>query len=278
MEEGEKSAYEQEEEDSQRFIRKANRISKGILFGALGLLCYQLGGYGYQIYESTKAYSSMKGFSNTPMDEEFYEEQWQETISLEERLKAKNKDEGTVITVNVYVSPELKQFFDNARIPEDDSRWTDEVEKALSGLDVYNKYGYSIEYDSVFTGPEDTAMYEPGELNFLFAPAKQPPSAYNEMLFGYTKIGGDTAVILLTTDSELNRHTLAHEAGHMLGMDHRKISIWERLIDPFGLLERGLMADGTDSMDDYSFSEEEEAIINKAKERFEGPCIIPISW
>lgn len=107
-------------------------------------------------------------------------------------------------------------------------------------------------------------------MTFLFVPAKQPDSIVEEMLFGYTMLYSDTAVIFLTNDSTQNRFIVAHETGHMMGIEHRKISFWQRIIDPFGIMNSGLMSEGNDSNGDYSLSEEEEAIIRSQKERFKG--------
>lgn len=142
-------------------LNRNRKILKGVHYGLIGFLLYQAAGYGYRAYESIRLYSSMKGSNSRVMDEEFYEEQGRETVALENRLREKSRREGTTITVNVYVAPELKQFFDEAENPNDNDRWAKEVENALSGLEVYNQYGYSIEYDKVFTGPQETAQYVP---------------------------------------------------------------------------------------------------------------------
>lgn len=266
--------------------RRYNKKAILALTAIFGLGACELVGRGINCANSYSIASSTYGYNNRIRDEEFSNEFQEEVGGLEKTLLGKNKAAETEITYDIYVSPLIKSFFDDAGNPNDNARWAREVENAVSGLETFRQYGigfnlrhtgilreglekYSI--DTMFHFVAESQKTKPG-VTFVVLPASASGQSFISRLFslelGSTDINGSYAMVYMTSNGDSNRHTFAHETGHMLGLGHRKYNKFIQAIDPFNLYCGGLMMQGNMSLDDYSLEEEELAIIEKAKERF----------
>ena len=112
---------------------------------------------------------------------------------------------------------------------------------------------------------------KPG-LTFIVLPVPVSNQDFMSRMFklelAWTDINGSYALIYMTGTGDSNKHTFAHETGHMMGLPHREYNKILRALDPFNIIRGGLMMQGNMSLGDYSLNEEEIAIIEKAKERF----------
>ncbi|MDD4877439.1 MAG: hypothetical protein PHO02_00190 [Candidatus Nanoarchaeia archaeon] len=263
-----------------------DRICKGIGYTLLGSFLYVCSGPCYAMYKSMNISSNMEGQNNREKTEEYYEEFEKERKSLEQRLRTDNDNEETIVETDIYVSESLKYFFDDKDNLNDNDDWARKVEKAVSGLDAFEDYGYDfrVRYVRVIpesiekmgfkhityymAGREDTA-----EFNISLVP--NPLQKYSfweriqtDMVFGMAYVGHGYGMVYLDNNDSLNRHTLAHEAGHMLNLIHREENAFLTWFDPFYFGERGLMSQGNLNYSDYTLNETEIAIIGESKKRF----------
>lgn len=263
------------------------KIAKGISYGILGALCYVLSGNCYNAVRQTILVAEISGHNNRVLNEEFYAEFENERQELKTRLKQNDRDKpGVKISLNLYVNPMLKYFYDDANNSNDNNKWTREVESAVSGLGVFEKLGYDFKIENVYAVPSAFDNYdfysgayfiggnyntEEMNISFVTNPV-QRLTAYerinSKVVFGMAFIGGSYGTIYMTNDTATNTHTLAHEAGHMFGLDDAKIEQWEQIIDPNCFFLIRLMSQGS-MCENYSLNENELAVIEKAKERFQ---------
>ncbi|MDI6737946.1 MAG: hypothetical protein QME12_05535 [Nanoarchaeota archaeon] len=263
------------------------KIAKWAGYGILGALCYVVSGNCYNAIRQTVVIAGITGKNNRELNKEFYSEFENERQALESRLKQNDRDKaGVEISLNLYVNPMLKYFYDDANDPEDNSGWAKEVESAISGLEVFEDLGYDFRIENVYAVPSeldplsiyDVAYfieenYNTAEFNISFAtnPA-QRLGVYerlkSEIVLGKGFLRGSHSLIYLTNDTATNRRILAHEAGHMFGLDDEEIEEWKHMLDPNCFFFIRLMTQNA-ACESYSLNEEEIAIIKKAKERFD---------
>lgn len=263
------------------------KIAKWAGYGILGALCYVVSGNCCNAIRQTVVFAGISGENNRELNDEFYAEFENERQALETRLKQNDTDKpGVEISLNMYVNPMLKYFYDDANNPDDNNKWAEEVESAVSGLEVFEKLGYDFRIENVYAVPptldalslDDISYfieenYDTAEFNISFAtnPA-QKLDVYerleSKITFGWGFFGGNHSLIYMTNDTDTNTHTLAHEAGHMFGLDDEEIEYWKQIIDPNCFFFIRLMTQNASCIS-YSLDEEELAIIEKAKERFQ---------
>ncbi|MEK6864566.1 MAG: hypothetical protein AABX27_04685 [Nanoarchaeota archaeon] len=252
----------------------------------LGFCAYELVGTGMDLATKYSITKSSYGYNNRVRDEEFNAEFNDELNELEKKLLEKTKRAETEITYDIYVSPLVKSFFDDAGNPKDNNKWAKEVENAVSGLETFRQYGiefnlrhasalrdgleqYSV--DTIFRFVAIGQETKPG-LTFIVLPVPVSNQDFMSRMFklelAWTDINGSYALIYMTGTGDSNKHTFAHETGHMMGLPHREYNKILRALDPFNIIRGGLMMQGNMSLGDYSLNEEEIAIIEKAKERF----------
>ncbi|MFH1065738.1 MAG: hypothetical protein V1734_04510 [Nanoarchaeota archaeon] len=220
-----------------------------------------------------------KGHFNKSLDEKFDEEFSRDKTNLEFTLQEKNPKGNAIVPLVVYVHPGLKSYFDDANNPNDDNLWAKEVKNALSGLDIYRERGIEFKVRRVETaktmGEFQTNAYaclyrpeyEIGEIAIAFYPMvnKFVPG----VSLGQAYLEGNYAEIYLSNNRTYNQIITAHEMGHIFGISHEdEISDWACLYDPFRIFSTHLMRPYIESQD-FSLTDEEEAIIEKAKERFQ---------
>lgn len=260
------------------------KIAKWAGCGVVAALCYIIGGNCYNALKHIKITAEISGQNNRVLDEEFYNEFESERRVLEARMKHKDKDKpGVEVSLNLYVNPMLKYFYDDTKNPNDNDAWTKEVESAVSGLETFENLGYDFMIENIYALPAglDSAdfytaayfiaeKYEPAELNISFVTnPSQKLTAYerinSKIRYGKAFIGGDYGTIYMINNTNKNRHTLAHETGHMLGLDDE--NSWEKMLDPGCFFFVRLMTQNP-LCESYSLNENELGIIEKAKERF----------
>ncbi|MFH1065737.1 MAG: hypothetical protein V1734_04505 [Nanoarchaeota archaeon] len=253
----------------------------------LGFCTYELAGTGIDLATKYSIVKSSYGYNNRVRDEEFNAEFKEEIGGLEKSLQGKNKAAETEITYDIYVSPLLKSFFDDAGNQKDNSKWAKEVENAVSGLETFRQYGigfnlrhagilrdgleqYSV--DTIFRFVAIGQETKPG-LTFIVLPAsvsnRNFMSRMSRLELAWTDINGSYALIYMTGTGDSNKHTFAHETGHMLGLPHKEYNKFLKLLDPFNIICGGLMMQGNMHLNDYSLNEQEISIINNSKERFQ---------
>ncbi|MBU2638214.1 MAG: hypothetical protein KJ955_04525 [Nanoarchaeota archaeon] len=277
--------------------------SKKIGIALLGAATYiGLGGL-YQVHKFGTTHS--RGHNNRQVNREFLEEFDEEARSLEQRLLAKNKECGIEISTDIIVHSRLKSFFDDNGNPNDNSEWTNEVEEALEGLNIYKGLGICFNYEHIIPVYENVLMYGPSleaddilnspllTRHVLLMEDKDPEKtlkkAYyfyrlagveQEAVFGFTAHydgtssfgkahwNGSHALVLLSNDTDYNSIVTAHEAGHLFGLDDLEESSWvvNLVLDPFHLFTN-LMKQGLTSFSLEKWQIEE--IIKNARQRFE---------
>lgn len=267
--------------------RKYSKKAIIALSAILGFGTCEAVGNGINCATSCSIVSSTYGYNNRIRNDEFNSEFQGEISELEKIMLEKNKAAETEISYDIYVSPLIKSFFDDANNPNDNARWAKEVETAASGLETFRQYGigfnlrhvgmlregleqYSI--DTMFHFVAKSQNPQPG-MTFVILPASVTNQGLISRLFwlelGSTDVNGSYAMIYMTGKSDSNKHTFAHETGHMLGLPHREYNAVLRALDPFNVFCGGLMEQGNMSLDDYSLNEEEIVILNNAKKRFQ---------
>jgi len=262
------------------------KIAKGAGYGILAALCYALSGNCYNAIKQTIIFAGISGHNNRILNGEFYTEFENERQALEARLKQNDKDKpGVEVSLSLYVNPMLKYFYDDANDLNDNEEWAKEVEKAVSGLGVFENLGYDFKIGHVYAVPPivDSAEFyssayfiydnyntDDFNISFVTNPAQKLSMMEridSKVVFGRAFIGGSYGAIYMTNDTGINTHTLAHETGHMFGLDDEEIEKWKRIIDPNCFFFIRLMSQGS-MCENYSLNEKELSIIDKAKERF----------
>lgn len=257
------------------------------LSALLGIGTCEAVGNGINCATSCSIVKASYGYNNRIRNDEFNSEFHGEISKLEKIMLEKNKAAETEITYDIYVSPLIKSFFDDANNPNDNARWAKEVEAAASGLETFRQYGIGFNLrhvgmlrdgleqfsiDTMFHFVAESQNPKPG-MTFLLLPASVSNQSLISRLFwlelGSTDINGSYAMVYMTNNGTSNMHTFAHETGHMLGLPHREYNRLLRALDPFNVFCGGLMMLGNTSLGDYALNEEDIEIINKSKRRFE---------
>lgn len=264
------------------------KIARGILYAGLASLAYA--GYMYLgtkhrlDVESEQAAGLCEGHNNHPIFSEdvlsrfepgFYTEFFQEKDALEQRVLESSTTGCTNITVNLFIDPEVKYFFDDATNPNDNDEWTRRVEMALDGLHIYERMGFGFKFMNVSgtVAPnyefENGTVMQPEDFNvnfsILFTAVDENPKS-----LGRAECPGNNAIIGLTNNDKINEYVFAHEMGHLFGIEHtEENTVLDEYIDPFCLFSRDIMVTGYNfSYCDYCLTNDEIEIIQNARARF----------
>lgn len=219
-----------------------------------------------------------EGHFNRYPDEGFYDEFARDLDYLDFDLQEKKPKGKTVVPIAVYVHIGLKSYFDDANNSDDGNLWAKEVRNALAGLDMYKDYGIEFEVKRV-RATETAAEFEENGYACLFHPdykdreiaiAFYPMNGRlgKEQDLGRAYVEGNYAEVYLSNNETYNKIITAHEMGHIFGLRHDEdISSWAALYDPFRIFSGHLMRQHLQSQD-LTLSENDEEILEKAKERF----------
>lgn len=252
------------------------RAAYGVLAAGFYILSGNIYNYARIMYNASKV---GEGYFNKYVDEEFNREFLRDKRNLEFELAEKNPKENTIVPLVVYVHRGLKSYFDDANNPNDDNMWAKKVRNALSGLDMYKERGIEFKVRSVETTNTMEEFktnayaclylsdYKFGEIAIAFYPMVKTFAPYIGL--GEAYLGGNYAEIYLSNNETYNKIITAHEMGHIFGISHENdINDWAWLYDPSRIFSMHLMRPYIESQD-FSLTDEEEAIIEKAKERFQ---------
>jgi len=282
-------------------------LGNSLLISYLGYLC--TGGIYRGINESLSA-KDIEGYYNKDpaiISKEIYTEK----PTLDFILQNKEKENKTNITLNVIVHEHVKAFFDNKNNQNDDALWVRKVINTMEGLEIYEKrnFNFVIKHTYVknfeygcFNYYEEREFFkllkqerdklEKADLNLFFMPEGviAPFTSSN----GVALLNGDIGTIFLTKSDRYNQKIIAHEMGHLLGLEHpefhdRNINFEDILnekkpkkiqkmmeiikrdffmffIDPFHFYPENVMKYGKHPS--FDVVEEDEPILEKARKKF----------
>ena len=211
---------------------------------------YVCGGCFYDV-ATTSMYvkRSTDGKFNRKKGGEFASELNSEVYGLERKLSMVQGSNKT-ITLDIYVSENVKHFFDSKGTSADNSAWVGYVRETVESLNEYNRAGIGFRLGEVIgvTGDDlsDMVMYynvnirkqfDRGRLSLILIP--QRDLHFDKDVAGWADSAYNTTVVTVTENRQRNRTLVLHEVGHILGLRHAKFNEYKRrLLDPYCVFYR----------------------------------------
>jgi len=256
----------------QRLLDVAGKLAFGAYISLIGAVVYSLVGETYLRHKHD--FGKFRGYYNRSYSE-INKEFDQEIKSLEKKISCPEPEKCFIkgkanVTIDIIIHKEVKLFFDDKGNPNDNSVWVDKVTKALEGLRIYEPQGFNMVLaeikgtDFVYNlcSLEELVFIPQHDIALLFFPLKKE----SMNIGGFASPYGDHAVIFLNNFDYCNKFVLAHEMGHIFGLEHE--DIFKILLDPLGVFfEHGLMSPDV-IHGKFVLSKKDIAKLQVAKKRF----------
>ncbi|MFH0798372.1 MAG: hypothetical protein V1906_03100 [Candidatus Woesearchaeota archaeon] len=238
---------------------------------------YVGGGFLYDI-ASTSMYiqKSTNGKFDRDKDRRFTSELNSEVSGLEAKLSM-NKGSSKTITLDIYVSENVKHFFDSKDTAIDNNAWVGYVRETVESLNEYGKAGIGFRVGEVMgvMGEDlsDFVMYynvnaqkkfDRSRFSLILVPQRDL-QMLGEGVAGWAESDSKIMAVTVTENRQRNRTLVLHEMGHLLGLRHTKFNEYKRgLLDPYCIFyKESLMVPGLHPCTDSHLKPEEVERLRK---------------